>query len=159
MLQRSFEPSRCGRLPPSLHCTRHGHKREAVMPKRSGADLQHPRVEPEILPPSDVRSRRAGGSFDGTQRVYVARVGPFGFAMVALAIAALAMLLFLLVLGAFVILIPLAGLLLGVIIAVVLFRDLILQRPCVGRAARPSFRAAYARRPLSQVIRGAVHAL
>ncbi len=55
-------------------------------------------------------------------------VGPFGFAMVALAIAALAMLLFLLVLGAFVILIPLAGLLLAVIIAVGLFRVLIWRR-------------------------------
>src|SRR5258707_10718722 len=129
MLQRSFEPSRCGRLPPSLHCTRQGHQREAIMTKRSGADIEQPRVEPEIIPPSDVRSRRAGGSFDGTQRVYVARVGPFGFAMVALAIAALAMLLFLLVLGAFVILIPLAGLLLSVIIAVGLFRVLILLPP------------------------------
>ena len=46
-----------------------------------------------------------------------------------LAIAALAMLLFLLVLGAFVILIPLAGLLLAVIIAVGLFRVLIWRRP------------------------------
>ena len=98
------------------------------MTKRSGADIERPRVEPEIIPPSDVRARRAG-SFDGTQRVYVARVGPFGFAMVALAIAALAMLLFLLVLGAFVILVPLAGLLLAVIIAVGLFRVLIWRRP------------------------------
>jgi hypothetical protein len=85
------------------------------MTKRSGADIERPRVEPEIIPPSDVRSRRAG-SFDG-------------FAMVALAIAALAMLLFLLVLGAFVILVPLAGLLLAVIIAVGLFRVLIWRRP------------------------------
>src|SRR6516225_2591919 len=123
MLQRSFELSRCGRPPPSLHCIRQGHQREAIMTKRSGADIEQPRVEPEIIPPSDVRSRRAG-SFDGTQRVYVARVGPFGFAMVALA-----MLLFLLVLGAFVILIPLAGLLLAVIIAVGLFRVLIWRRP------------------------------
>src|SRR5262249_57580929 len=98
------------RLPPSLHCTRQRHQREAIMNKRSRADVEQPRVEPEIILPSDVRSRRAG--FDGTQRVYVARVGPFGFAMVALVIAALAMLLFLLVLGAFVILVPLAGLLL-----------------------------------------------
>jgi hypothetical protein len=128
MLQRSFELSRCGRPPPSLHCIRQGHQREAIMTKRSGADIEQPRVEPEIIPPSDVRSRRAG-SFDGTQRVYVARVGPFGFAMVALAIAALAMLLFLLVLGAFVILIALAGLLLAVIIAVGLFRVLIWRRP------------------------------
>src|SRR5215831_14441612 len=124
MLQRSFELSRCGRPPPSLHCIRQGHQREAIMTKRSGTDIEQPRVEPEIIPPSDVRSRRAGGSFDGTQRVYVARVGPFGFA-----IAALAMLLFLLVLGAFVILIPLAGLLLAVIIAVGLFRVLIWRRP------------------------------
>src|SRR5215470_17155493 len=108
--------------------TRRGHQREAIMKKRSGADVEHPRVEPEIIPPSDVRSRRAGWSSDGTQRVYVARVGPFGFAMVALAIAALAMLLFLLVLGAFVILVPLAGLLLAVIIAVGLFRVLIWRR-------------------------------
>jgi hypothetical protein len=79
------------------------------MTQRSAPGIEQPRVEPEIIPPGDVRSRRAGASFDGTQRVYVARVGPFGFAMVALAIAALAMLLFLLVLGAFVILIPLAG--------------------------------------------------
>jgi len=99
------------------------------MTQRSAPGIEQPRVEPEIIPPGDVRSRRAGASFDGTQRVYVARVGPFfGFAMVALAIAALAMLLFLLVLGAFVILIPLAGLLLAVIIAVGLFRVLIWRR-------------------------------
>src|SRR5262245_36016887 len=112
---------------PTLHPT--GHQHEAVMTQRSGPGTEQPRVEPEIIPPGDVRSRRAGASFDGTQRVYVARVGPFGFAMVALAIAALAMLLFLLVLGAFVILIPLAGLLLAVIIAVGLFRVLIWRRP------------------------------
>jgi hypothetical protein len=130
MLQRSFELSRCGGLPQSLHCIRKGHQREAAMNQRPGPGTEQPRVEPEIIPPSDVRSRRADErmSFDGTQRVYVARVGPFGFAMVALAIAALAMLLFLLVLGAFVILIPLAGLLLAVIIAVGLFRVLIWRR-------------------------------
>src|SRR5262249_30295072 len=133
MLQRSFEPSRCGRLPPSLHCTRQGHQHEAVMTQRSAPGTERPRVEPGIIPPGDVRSRRAGASFDGTQRVYVARVGPFGFVILALVIAALAMLLFLLVLGAFVILIPLAGLLLAVIIAVGLFRVLIWRRLLVGR--------------------------
>jgi len=107
-----------------------GHQREAAMNQRHGPGTEQPRVEPEIIPPGDVRSRRADArmSFDGTQRVYVARVGPFGFVMVALAIAALAMLLFLLMLGAFVILIPLAGLLLAVIIAVGLFRVLIWRR-------------------------------
>lgn len=125
------------------------------MTKRSGADIEQPRVEPEIIPPSDVRSRRAGGSFDGTQRVYVARVGPFGFAMVALAIAALAMLLFLLVLGAFVILVPLAGLLLAVIIAVGLFRVLIWRRPGTGRAGGWSSPAEYAGPPAAQNYRRA----
>ena len=76
-----------------------------------------PKVEPEIIPPGDPRSRsgdaRMWRSSDGTQRVYVARVGPFGFAMVALLAALLAALVFLLVLGAFVIVIPLAGLLLA----------------------------------------------
>ena len=45
----------------------------------------------------------------GTQRIYVARLGPFGFAMVALVAALLAALVLFVVLGAFVILIPLAG--------------------------------------------------
>jgi hypothetical protein len=76
-----------------------------------------PRVEPEIIPPGDPRSRAADArtwrSSEGTQRVYVARVGPFGFAMVALAAALIAALVFLFVLGAFVIVIPLAGLLLA----------------------------------------------
>jgi hypothetical protein len=102
------------------------HYCEAVMNQRR----DQPRVEPEIIPPGDVRSRRAGSrvSPDGTQRIYVARIGPFGFAIAALAIAALAALVFLLVLGAFVILIPLAGLVLAVIIAVGLFRMLIWRR-------------------------------
>jgi hypothetical protein len=76
-----------------------------------------PRSEPEIIPPgeADARSRWVDGRAwsSGTQRIYVARVGSFGFAMVALAIAIIAALVFLLVLGAFVILIPLAGLLLA----------------------------------------------
>src|SRR5215831_3493398 len=128
MVQRSFELSRCGGLPPSLHCIQQGHQREAAMNQQPGPGTEQPRGEPEIIPPGDVRSRRADArmSFDGTQRVYVARVGPFGFALV---VAALAMLLFLLVLGAFVILLPLAGLLLAVIIAVGLFRVLIWRRP------------------------------
>lgn len=100
--------------------------------ERPVPDANRPRVEPEIIPPGqpDPRSRR-GPAFDarGTQRVYVAQVGPFGFAMVALVVAIILALVFLLVLGAFVILIPLAGLLLAVIIAVGLFRVLIWRRP------------------------------
>jgi hypothetical protein len=58
----------------------------------------------------------------GTRRIYVARVGPFGFAMVALAIAVIAALVFLLVLGAFVILIPLAGLVLAAAVIISMLR-------------------------------------
>ena len=53
--------------------------------ERPVPDANRPRVEPEIIPPgrADPRSRRTASS-DGTQRIYVAQVGPFGFAMVAL---------------------------------------------------------------------------
>jgi hypothetical protein len=89
------------------------------MDKRPIPSSERPRVEPEIIPPGDPRARSGQGSGDartwreGTQRIYVARVGPFGFAMVALAAALIAALVFLFVLGAFVIVIPLAGLLLA----------------------------------------------
>ncbi len=85
---------------------------------------ERPRAEPEIILPGEpVRRRGDGrGSFDGTQRIYVARVGPFGFAMFALAIAVLAALVFLTLLGAFVILIPIAGLLLAVAVGISLLR-------------------------------------
>ncbi len=88
---------------------------------------EQPRAEPEIIPP-DNRGARVWGdwrtSFDGnrTRRVYVARVGPLGFAIVALAVSALATLLFLLVVGAFVVLIPLAGLLLVAAVVASLLR-------------------------------------
>ncbi len=88
---------------------------------------EQPRAEPEIIPPDDRGARVWGDwrtSFDGrrTQRVYVARVGPLGFAIVALAVSALATLLFLLVVGAFVVLIPLAGLLLVAAVVASLLR-------------------------------------
>jgi hypothetical protein len=77
------------------------------------AETNRPRAEPEIIPPShadprwDERMRIDGRN---RQRIYVAQVGPFGFAMAALAVAIIAALALLLVLGAFVVLIPLAGL-------------------------------------------------
>jgi putative flippase GtrA len=76
---------------------------------------ERPRSEPEIIPPGDADTR-ARWSFDGrgTHRVYVARVGPFGFVLLGFVIATLVGLLLLFLLGAFVILIPLAGLLLAV---------------------------------------------
>ena len=94
------------------------------MDQRPVPGAEQPKVEPEIIPPGEAYRRRRGArtSFDGTQRVYVARLGPFGFAMIVLALALIAALIFLLVLGAFVILIPLAGLLLAVAVAISLLR-------------------------------------
>ena len=57
-----------------------------------------------------------------SQRIYVARIGPFGFAMAALAVAIIAALAFLLVLGAFMVLIPVAGLVLAGAVIFSLFR-------------------------------------
>jgi hypothetical protein len=57
-----------------------------------------------------------------SQRIYVAQVGPFGFAMAALAVAIIAALAILLVLGAFVVLIPLAGLVLAGAVIFSMFR-------------------------------------
>ena len=95
--------------------------------RRTGSETQRGDVEPEIIPPGarDPYSRR---SFNGAQRIHVARIGPVGFALMAAAIAALAGLFFLLLLGAFVVLLPLAGLALAIIIAVGLLRVLIWQR-------------------------------
>ena len=93
------------------------------MAERPVPGTDRPRVEPEIIPPGDVRARRQG-SFDGraTQRIYVARLGPFGFAMVALAIAFLAAVILVVLLGAFLIWIPIAGLLLAIAVVSSLLR-------------------------------------
>jgi hypothetical protein len=93
--------------------------------ERPVSKADRPSAEPEIIPPGEADSRwGARGPFDGrgAQRIYVARVGPFGFAMAALAIAIVAALVLLLVLGAFVILIPLAGLVLAAAVIFSMFR-------------------------------------
>jgi hypothetical protein len=82
---------------------------------------ERPRIEPEIIPPGDP-NRWPEGSFRGTHRVYVTRVGPFGMTMGALAIAFLAVVTVLLLFGAFLIAIPLAGLLLGIAMISALLR-------------------------------------
>jgi hypothetical protein len=93
--------------------------------ERPVPDSNRPRVEPEIIPPGHPEARRgARMSADrrSAGRIYVAQVGPFGFAMAALALALVAALVLLLVLGAFVILVPLAGVVLAVAVAVSMFR-------------------------------------
>jgi hypothetical protein len=76
---------------------------------------EKPRFEPEIIPPGEAASRQDGHwSSRGTQRVYVARLGPFSFFLIAAAIAAVAVLAMVLIVGAFLLWIPIAGLLLAV---------------------------------------------
>jgi hypothetical protein len=74
---------------------------------------EQPRSEPEIIPPGDGNAR-ARWDGRGTHRVYVARVSPFGFVLLGFVIATLVGLVLLFLVGAFVLLIPLAGLLLAV---------------------------------------------
>jgi hypothetical protein len=89
---------------------------------QSGREPERPRAEPEIIPPDARRDPRA--SFDGrtTQRVYVARVGPFGFAMAALVVAMFVALVLLLVLGAFVVMLPVFVALLAIALVYSIFR-------------------------------------
>ncbi|MGZ3283882.1 MAG: hypothetical protein ACXU9A_14595 [Xanthobacteraceae bacterium] len=99
--------------------------------ERPVPDANRPRVEPEIIPPGRAGPRpQRGASFDGrdTQRIYVAQVGPFGFAMVALVVALVLALVFLLLLGAFVVFIPLAGALLAAAVLLSLFRGAFRRR-------------------------------
>src|SRR2546430_15759682 len=51
--------------------------------RRRASETNQPGVEPEIIPPDDVRWRRADSRMHSAQRVYVARIGPVGFAIMA----------------------------------------------------------------------------
>jgi hypothetical protein len=54
---------------------------------------ERPRVEPEIIPPDGRRrppwQNHDGAARRGTGRIYVTRLGPFGFAMMLLGLAIL----------------------------------------------------------------------
>ena len=104
----------------------------------NSSEPERPRQEPEIIPPDrsptghDWRQPAwrshgwshgwsRGWSETGTHRVYVARVGPFGVAMLMLAFAILAAVIFLAVIGAVLIWIPVVALL---VIVAAIFRAL-----------------------------------
>jgi hypothetical protein len=99
------------------------------MPRKSNKPEQ-PRVEPEIIPPDRTRQgmdwrrpawRPYGPGGGGTYRVHVGQVGPFGIAMLTLALAILAAVIFFAVVGAILIWIPVVAL---VVIAAAIFRFL-----------------------------------
>jgi len=79
---------------------------------------EQPRAEPEIIPPDRAggrapwRGEPAWTASDGVHRVYVTRIGPFGFVLMVLTVCILVALAFLMLLGAFLVAIPLAALLL-----------------------------------------------
>jgi hypothetical protein len=73
-----------------------------------------PRAEPEIIPPgAPLRSSRTHGFADQhfSQRIYVAKIGPLGIILLALAIGVVSLVIFVFVLGAFLFWIPVIGLL------------------------------------------------
>ncbi len=77
-------------------------------------------TEPEIIPPGQEPADWRRGQADpwarhnvyGTQRVFVHRIGPIGFLVVAALIGIVAALVFVTVVGAFFVAIPIAALLL-----------------------------------------------
>jgi len=80
----------------------------------NGNEPELPRVEPEIIPPGR-RGRYDRGDgwpsdgftqMRGTHRVYVGRIGPFGFALIMLIAGLLAAVLLLILIGAALIWIP-----------------------------------------------------
>jgi hypothetical protein len=87
---------------------------------RKSDQPEQPRVEPEIIPPDRARGgldwrqpawRPYGpGQGGGTYRVHVGRVGPFGIAMLTLAVAILALVIFFAVVGAILVWIPVIAL-------------------------------------------------
>jgi hypothetical protein len=87
---------------------------------------EKPRVEPEIIPP-DRHARSTPNEADwmggsAMHRIYVARLGPFSAGLLVLGIGLLAGLSILLLLGAFLLLIPIAGLLLATAVLAGLLR-------------------------------------
>jgi len=95
---------------------------------------ERPRQEPEIIPPDRARAGydwrqpawrpqgwSDGWSESGSHRVYVARVGPFGVAMLMLAFAILGVVIFFAVIGAVLLWIPVVALL---VVVAAIFRVL-----------------------------------
>jgi hypothetical protein len=87
------------------------------------SDPERPRAEPEIIPPGQ-QERRPGqpawppasgpygaGQARGTQRIYVMRPGPLGFAVLMLALALVVALVLLIIVGTFLLWIPVVALL------------------------------------------------
>ena len=99
------------------------------MERRPGPATERPRAEPEIIPPErrGARPHEGGAPYygDGAERIYVGRVGPLGFVLLALTIAILTAVVFVVLMGAFLIALPLAL----VLLVVALFAGAFRRRP------------------------------
>jgi hypothetical protein len=78
---------------------------------------EQPRSEPEIIPPDRTGRHSPWNPYGfadtrGTQRIYVGRIGPVGIALLLLAIAAVATIVMIAILGAVLIWIPIAAIVL-----------------------------------------------
>jgi hypothetical protein len=76
---------------------------------------ERPRAEPEILPPDRGGGwppPRYGDAGRGTHRIYVTRIGPFGFALLMLVVGLFAGVMLLILVGAALIWIPIVVVLL-----------------------------------------------
>jgi hypothetical protein len=104
------------------------------LPKTQG---EKPRSEPEILPPEHTGARTAYGrprmrifvDTRGTERVYVARLRPLGIILIALTTGILLVVMFVLLLSAFLIWIPIVVLLVTAAIIAGLLRDYFRRTP------------------------------
>lgn len=77
---------------------------------------EQPRYEPEIIPPGAAHDPSQPPPFfraQGGSRIYVARIGPLGVFLIALAIGVAIALLLVFILGAVLLWIPIVGLLLA----------------------------------------------
>ena len=88
------------------------------MIERSRPPSETPRVEPEIIPPNpaerDVWRQQPDFRVQGTQRVYVTKVGPFGLILIGVSVAAVVAFLLLVVVGTFLLWLPVVALLLAI---------------------------------------------
>jgi hypothetical protein len=103
-------------------------KDRAIEPKQANMaansdEPERPRSEPEIIPPGRNGGPRHGYTqngytqMHGAQRIYIGRIGPFGFALIMLVVGLLAAILLLALIGAALIWIPVVAVL--VIIAAI----------------------------------------
>ncbi|WP_315838209.1 hypothetical protein [Bradyrhizobium prioriisuperbiae] len=91
----------------------------------SNPPSNRPRAEPEIIPPgAPLPPHDRDGPFNARfQRIYIARPGPFGLLLVALAAIIIVAVILLLVVGAVLIWLPVVGLMIAIGIVTGLVRS------------------------------------